>query len=158
MISTALCIMLLMRAASIHPSIQQPKKVEISWAQSPPTCPSNGFARIKRITYQALSIRGPKVVFCTWVSEHKTRPHCRYGWMDGWTDGWMYGWMDGGEGHRYIIFDQLPETVSQLRSHHIVVTFEFTLSQRAELLNVTICNLYSAAILSEKKHILCCER
>jgi hypothetical protein len=36
-----------------------PKKVEISWAQPPPTCPSNGYARIKSITYRAVSIRGP---------------------------------------------------------------------------------------------------
>ncbi len=81
MIYTALCIMLLMRAASITRAIGrgwgpenlepigechlEPKKVEISWAQPPPTCPSNGFARIKRITNRALSIRGLKVVFCT---------------------------------------------------------------------------------------------
>ncbi len=31
------------------------KKVSISRAQNPPTCPSNGFARIKIIMYRALS-------------------------------------------------------------------------------------------------------
>jgi hypothetical protein len=36
-----------------------PKKVSISRAQPPPTCPHNGVARIKSITYGAVSIIGP---------------------------------------------------------------------------------------------------
>jgi hypothetical protein len=36
-----------------------PKKFEISRAQLPPTCLSYGFARIKSITYRAVSIRDP---------------------------------------------------------------------------------------------------
>jgi hypothetical protein len=36
-----------------------PKKFEISRAQPPPTCLSNGFARIKSITFRAISIRDP---------------------------------------------------------------------------------------------------
>ncbi len=36
--------------------------------QPPPTCPSNRFARNQSITYRALSIRGPQIVLCTWVS------------------------------------------------------------------------------------------
>jgi hypothetical protein len=31
----------------------------VTWAQHPPTCPSNGFARIKSIVYRVVSIRGP---------------------------------------------------------------------------------------------------
>jgi hypothetical protein len=44
------------------------KKVETSRAQPPLTWPSNGFARIKSITYRAVSIRGPLVILCTFVS------------------------------------------------------------------------------------------
>ncbi len=66
------------------------QKVAISRAQPPPTCPSNGFARIKSIKYRAVSIRGSFMhmsfcvlcsaftilhsvvymlwVLCTWVS------------------------------------------------------------------------------------------
>jgi hypothetical protein len=36
-----------------------PKKVEISRAQPPLTCPSNGFGCIKSIMYRDGSIRGP---------------------------------------------------------------------------------------------------
>jgi hypothetical protein len=38
-------------------AIRGPTKVEISGAQLPTNCPSNGFARIKSITYGAVSIR-----------------------------------------------------------------------------------------------------
>jgi hypothetical protein len=38
------------------------------WGPTPSTCPSTGFARIKCITYRAVSIRGPLVVLCTWAS------------------------------------------------------------------------------------------
>ncbi len=34
----------------------RPKKVIITRAQPPPTCPGNGFARIKSITYRAMHI------------------------------------------------------------------------------------------------------
>ncbi len=104
MIYTALCIMLLMRAASITRTSgrgvgswksRADRRVKYGSEKGrdflgppPPTCPSYGFARIKRITYRALSIRGPKVVFCTRVSENKTKPHSRYG---GWVGGWVGG-------------------------------------------------------------------
>ncbi len=60
-------------ALKLQPAKQAPfglKKVEISRAQPPPTCPSNGFVRIKNSTYSAnsaVSFRGPKIVLCTWA-------------------------------------------------------------------------------------------
>ncbi len=79
--NTAPYVMLLMRANPFRLSLAPngtcltarchftgPKKVSFSRAQAPPTCPSNGFARIKSIMYRAVSIIGAQVVLCTWVS------------------------------------------------------------------------------------------
>ncbi len=38
-----------------------PKKVKISRAQPPPTCPINGFARIKSIMYRTVLKRGVRL-------------------------------------------------------------------------------------------------
>ncbi len=44
-----------------------PKKGEISRAQPPPTCPSNGFACIKNITYRAVKQSEIHRLLCTWA-------------------------------------------------------------------------------------------
>ncbi len=51
-------------------SFHRAQKVSISRAQSPPTCPRNGFAHIKSITYRAVSIICPKIASNTCLNLH----------------------------------------------------------------------------------------